>query len=478
MIEAIDDMNLILETEDMFIFPSMVNKSLLSIGPIQWSSRKECLYVVTLGGSITCGHGDPGTGGAGGDKRFAWPMTLEKLLNKHIPCQSAETGNKHVVNNICAGGVASDYWVERLVEWKQKETEIFTKADIIFVDTATNDIFDIPEPNVPWGGDLWLKRGKEFQKGADKDSEVFKRIKGLTEQIILLTRTQYRKSPDVVYLELSWNNVIEIAKLLENYNGPKSAVNQQLEVATYYGIPYISVVKAIAEDLAFHDFLKTYRVGDCCHLTKAGSVLAANIIFRGLLALSNMTGINGADANSKLANKNIQVAQFSTQNDLNLVLNTNPLVIATRCDETDKMFLVQCSGWSYKTESNGKEGLITFDPKAMLVYKLNEENINAHLKKGIIHLEGLKSYDHMGAVCVKVTSNGTQIAEFFVDYLWSQKISETFVDKFDFSDSLSKYTQSIAPATMKELEISISVCSSQKATRKEHKIKLFRITIF
>ena len=212
---------------------------------------------------------------------------------------------------------------------------------------------------------------------------------------------------------------------------------------------------------------------------------------KALLALSGASSSssnnNNEDSSVKsIADKseNVQIAKFSSQTDLNLVLFANPLVIPTRCDEIDKSYLVECSGWMFKTESNGKEGLITIDPKAVLVYKLNEDQVKSHLKNGIIHIQGLKSYEHMGAICIKLSSEDTLMSEYFIDYLWDQKVSETFVDKFDFSDHLSKFTQSIAPRALTTFEIHISVCSletttnSAKVSRIEHKIKLFRISIF
>lgn len=478
--------NMILESEDLFIFPSMIQKALINIAPLKLN-KEECLHIVVIGGSITCGEGDPKRGGGRGNRNLAWPFIFEKLLNKYVPCQSTETGNKHVVNNLCVGGVASDFWVERLLEWKLLENDVFLKTDLIFVDTATNDIFDIKDSSAPEIQDEksinsnYLKRGVENQKDGT-DNENFKRIKSLTEQIILLTRTQYRKSPSVVYLELSWNNVLENNRLVEKYDGPKSAVDQQLKVASYYSVPYISVLKAVTEDLAFNDFLTLYRVGDCCHITKVGAVLAANIILKALLALPSENGnVGGSNSNIPDPSKNnTLVAKFSNQADLNLVLYANPLVISTKCDDSDKIYLVQCSGWNYRAESNGKEGLITTDPKAVLIYRLTEDQVKTHLKVGAIHIQGLKSYEHMGAICIKLLSNNVMISEYYIDYLWEEKMSETFVDKIDFSEHLSKYKQSIEPrTTLTNFEIQISVCiQEEKASRMESKIKLFRISIF
>lgn len=109
---------------------------------LKFASAGQCIRVLAIGGSITCGAGaaDPNDGGT--LAALSWTAWLERRLNDAFPCthesaanRSAGTESRHIVVNCCRGASAADFWVDRVAAW------IHDRA-------ATNDEWDAPTN--PW----------------------------------------------------------------------------------------------------------------------------------------------------------------------------------------------------------------------------------------------------------------------------------------------------------------------------------------
>ena len=102
-----------------------------------------CTSVLVVGGSVPCGHGHPGCGGAkvmfpnatGAGLHGAWPAWLNRWLNWSRPscCPSG-----HVVRNLCVGATGIDY-VLNTFQTRVLPALAEMPTQLVVVDTAVND---------------------------------------------------------------------------------------------------------------------------------------------------------------------------------------------------------------------------------------------------------------------------------------------------------------------------------------------------
>lgn len=151
-----------------FISSSILADSIINRGSIpsllqDKINRNECLTIISIGGSNTCGKTnndtDPDRPGDTSEesRKNTYPIYLDILLNNIHPCQPKhhvgahdlpadyhDIGKRHVSINLGEGGTGSDYWSDRINFARTDETHIVNKlikvADIIIVETSVNDL--------------------------------------------------------------------------------------------------------------------------------------------------------------------------------------------------------------------------------------------------------------------------------------------------------------------------------------------------
>ena len=96
----------------------------------------ECVHIVVVGGSITCGVSLNKRELVGKDN--AWPANLHKWMDKHLPCLNGT----HTITNLCVSGAASNRWVDMLRAPNQQQKSLFDQADLFLLDTAVNDVYE------------------------------------------------------------------------------------------------------------------------------------------------------------------------------------------------------------------------------------------------------------------------------------------------------------------------------------------------
>ena len=107
------------------------------------NSEDCCTSVLVVGGSVPCGHGYPGCGGAqvmfantsGSGLYGAWPTWLNRWLNWSRPncCPSG-----HVVRNLCVGATGIDY-ILNTYSTRIQVAIAELPTQLVVVDTAVND---------------------------------------------------------------------------------------------------------------------------------------------------------------------------------------------------------------------------------------------------------------------------------------------------------------------------------------------------
>lgn len=374
------------------IFP--VVKALLNVEYINLPNFRlgECLNIIALGGSITCGC-SLDAGRAGCDRTGAWPQQLQNRLNSKYPCQSG-----HRVFNFCKGGVGSDTWADQISLWRHEnssqEAIAVSSAHLILIDSAVNDVVDI---GIDEGGQV--VSGPLNERWQDVNA-LEKRVKSLTELIIIQIPLMKSK-PEVIFTELSINTGFEFP-----YLPYPSAAHLQLEVAQYYHRPYFSIISAFdgLKDRGVRRwFDQNYHTSDCCHVTRSGHELIGDFL---IAVMEVSTGITNSNIppwfSSLVANSRDSLPiKFNHVDKAEMYRAGWPLLISTVCGAGDEGFRTRCDGWEFENE-RGKPGLIARDSGSVLAYVIKGKNFHDHTHVGVLHISALRSYTNMGAVTVQL----------------------------------------------------------------------------
>ena len=245
---------------------SFYNRSILNFGNLSYNttlkmSKGECLNILNIGGSISCGgytpslkHHDSAHGING-----AYPIILEKYLNTMWPCMRGNQQGRHKVNNWCVGGRPTMSWVDEVVGARSGEPQVLLNADIILVETSVNDVEE--------GRDQALKAKESPVSHLRKVTELFIKILSKLPQ-----------GPSIIYIGSSTRE--KAWRLPQPRTG--DSVANHLPVTNYYHIPYVSTIDAIGPfvtDESMHWFTNTFLVDTCCHPTKTGHCIIAALIY-------------------------------------------------------------------------------------------------------------------------------------------------------------------------------------------------------
>ena len=230
---------------------SVLNYGSFSGRALSLLQHGQCLQIMAIGGSVTCGHCLDRNSTQLPSERTAWPSALANLLNNELPCHnSSGMLSNHVVTNVCAGGWSTALWLERISASLRSNEDLhaaLTTADVIIVETAVNDIEE-------------LRRHDMRASARDQPLPVL--IMRATELLVNILLTLDNK-PSIVYLGASsralWGG------------GPRhsgDAILDQLEVVRLYNIPYVSAIEGLGPfttAVGRSWFLDVYRCDLCCH---------------------------------------------------------------------------------------------------------------------------------------------------------------------------------------------------------------------
>lgn len=130
-----------------YLSKEIYRNSVLSFGKEKYLAKmkthltnkvSDSFTMITLGGSISCAHhGNKGKwrpDNTGNLLSNAWPSLLEVMFKNKFN----ESNIK--MHNLCIRGVGTNVWVDKLMEWKSDTKHIIQSADLVFVETAINDI--------------------------------------------------------------------------------------------------------------------------------------------------------------------------------------------------------------------------------------------------------------------------------------------------------------------------------------------------
>lgn len=444
---------------------AIVNFGQLSIGNIASKLlNRNCLRIVVLGGSVTCGvslnktHPDRPNG-----KTDAWPAHLQAYLNSAMPC-ILDGVSSHIVQNLAMSGKSTDHWVDATSLALREKDELgiaLRSADIVIVETAVNDVNEL------------VKNTKKFVKIAPD-----LRIKQYTELLVNIL-LKYPNKPSMIWLGSSSRGV---------WNGsmPRTtdAVHSHLSVTQYYSIPHISAVDGTGP-FTTRDmidwFNNVFRADHCCHVTKSGHQIIAHLAAN--LILGHYLSVQQPLFPGRLTPSYTKRAPlFVSQSDINVYLLSNPMHIVT-VQNADKVHRLTVSpGWRAMEDVRGKPGFISNHTGDVVVFFLSPKEVVKHAVVGMLHVALLKSYEHMGTMSVEVfradavsdkcsddgkkESLGSQV----IDSLWAKHVSEEEVVEVKFDAARGKAKQSC-------LLIQVKIIASVPS-RPENKIKLLGLVIY
>ena len=164
----------------------------------------------------------------------AYPVHLSKLLNERCPClssnKSADSINKHNVENMCQPGAPTEHWVEFLLSARNDKTSQdshLLNADIYFIDSAVNDLNE------------GVARQKKTNYLNISPMDYIKRQNELLIHIISNFTTQ----PSIMYVGVSTRDYGQWydSRIIRTTD----SVYMHKELTSYYNIPHFSVVDGL-----------------------------------------------------------------------------------------------------------------------------------------------------------------------------------------------------------------------------------------
>jgi lysophospholipase L1-like esterase len=348
-----------------------------------------------------------------GGRDKAWPALLVALLNAEHPC-----GGSHAVDNLCVKAVASDYWIDALVGWRDNVTHpsaaALRSADVVFLELAVNDLANV-RSDLGVGGD---------------DAESV--IRGLTEVLLLLLR-QLPNAPGVMYVGASSRG----ARSSNYEEDPRrgSSIKLHADVASQYQAPVVSVTDAIGwpqTPSSLSWYWDVFRYHDCCHPSAYGQAIVARLVLHGL----ELAVAAGIDEQLQPPAPVLPTApRFASAEAARMYLTAWPLVVTPTLDRRDAQWLPQASGgWQLLTERGDKTGLVATALDARVAYTVGETELRQHCQAGRLHVAALKSYEGMGAAEIGIADcAGGVLASREVDFRWPANYSETVLTELQFA---------------------------------------------
>ncbi|KAJ1459157.1 hypothetical protein M885DRAFT_495699 [Pelagophyceae sp. CCMP2097] len=230
---------------------------------VKFSQRlKECshaLVVVAVGGSVTCGRNldkhnvdalCPHKNGLYECKSEAWPARLESLLIARR-LKYCASGAAVVVQNLCKSSTGTEYANNMVVggDWDAQ----LTHADLIIVETATNDV----------QFENW-RLGLVPEKAVLEQTEILARL-----------LTSIPTKPALLWLGAAWRNFGVEAK--PPYH--TCSADAHRSVLRYYDIPQLQMFEAFQPVHSVEArWIRQVYYNDCCHPSNLGHKMIASVV--------------------------------------------------------------------------------------------------------------------------------------------------------------------------------------------------------
>jgi len=440
-------------------------KSFLNIGTI--FQHNKSFTMVVLGGSVSCAKRRPNSRWRpdSTDEYLpnGWPTKLEEMLRKKY------ISSNIMMKNLCMGGVGSNFRVNKMLEWRADPSHIIFNADLVFVETAVNDV------------------GIETDRyGLEGDS-----IKQETEMLIRLLMLLPKK-PYLIWVGAS-----------SRINSPSESIKSQLNVTVPYLIPHIDMLHSfipLQTPLQLYWYNNIFKV-DLAHLTKTGHKILSFYLFTFMNQLiRERVLIKDQYSNLKLCetskdSSRIESCQFNLHN---TSLNP-PLFISENASlsfESNRPYnidfrnpynmshILESRGFNQSVDHADKLGYIGYNIGDYFVIHFTPEEVRTYFQIGHIIIEFIKSYENIGTMSVKIIStpitfkskdfcdmaNGHKVSYKEIDCKWNNNISVTDTKQFKVFGNNSSYRNHC-------LYVNITIIASTTA-RSIDKIKILHATIF
>ena len=372
-------------------------------------SNGECLNVLNIGGSISCGHSLHHHPDNPHGKNDAYPTFLERYLNTMWPCKRDNHHGVHKLSNWCYGGRPTVSWIDEVVSTRMGEPKVLFNADIILIDTSLNDLKED------------MSRYSDVTKN---DSEGY--VKKVTELFIKIL-SKLPQGPSLIYVGSGTRVHDEHTPWRKKQTRTGDAVATHLPVTNYYHIPYVSIMDAMGPfvtEESLQWFSNIFTADNYCHPTKTGHRMDAAIIYN-ILQLHRDAATSNDD--EYMHNAHIDYYDkpplYASPELINQYAISVPLVIHLDADKihkspgsattatttatstattADGTTITADSHWSVYEDKPGKPGFISSTVGSTFQVRIPQSAVQTHLKSGHIHIEVLKSYEHVGRVKVSI----------------------------------------------------------------------------
>ena len=423
-------------TDDSNIFllnPSIYLRSFVNFGDssgfasaLEKVQGTQCLRITALGGSVTCGKSLSPHDDAPRGVQDAWPAVLASLLNDHYPCHGSGVA-EHKVSNLCQGGRSSDVWVDLLLASDPQLRVRLAESDLVIVETAVNDIEELLSRIPAAGSSVPPIRHKT-------EILLHQLLRAAPHAAIMWLGTSHRG--------LAWSG--------DHNHSRGDAVQEHLVVTKHYNIPHVSAVDGLGPFVTQKQqdwFHNVFRTDGCCHLTRAGQRIVSHLVLK-FVHLHLLT-LMSSHASAAWEKQSYTVARplYLDAEDISLYSESNTLN-AKFTDESDLSTCVANQGWAIVEDKQGKPGLIAHNVTDRVSFMFSADDVKQNVIHGEMHIQLLKSYEHMGITAVTLSTVGTDgtscntgagsrpIAETVIDCLWESRTSVTSVEQLRFDASL------------------------------------------
>jgi hypothetical protein len=165
--------------------------------------------MITLGGSISCGVNGPWDNYISNRTR-SWPNQLERMLRLKYSSSNIK------MHNLCIGGVGADVWVDNMLDWKSNPNHIIHKADLIFVETAVNDVKGTEKD-----------KAGHFKNRYEMEGDPIAQENEMLIRLLMLLP----KQPYLIWIGAASRTIY-----------PSTAIRSHLTVTLPYGVPHFDLI--------------------------------------------------------------------------------------------------------------------------------------------------------------------------------------------------------------------------------------------
>jgi hypothetical protein len=439
-------------------------KSILSLGDIEMMTTlyqalaaKKCLNVVTFGGSV-CEGADIPYNAIELRRKASFSGRLVHYLNMFFPCYDG-VSNSHLNLNECINGQGSPCFIDKLMLVNHYENLkcnyttdeqrlcIFSKnvfsADLFLIDTALNDAGSPDSPRMSYN------YSTQFNTKAEKNMEILSRL-----------ISKFPKFPSIVFIGTSFHPEHMWYDRLDFPRDPAGdVIYDQARLAKYLKLPYISAIDAMGpfdNEMKRLFYRDRYLYRGTHHPQELGHEFIAALIMNYII--TNQIG-NGYPSTT-----------------MDITDHRYPKLLAVKLDELSSLLKAQAvmmsfesavpiaksGNWTWLDERKGKAGLISRKIGDNITYPIpNLFRANV----GIIHVNLLKSYEHMGNLKVLISSSIGTLYEGVIDCKWDKHTSEGVVETIQFR--VENNVSNIIVSFINETPVRI-----------ENKIKLIYMTVY